>query len=81
MYSTCFSITAILSFPCIHLNSFLISNDKYTFEDPSTPMYGTLTIRNASLTDAGSYTCTVSNVHMTQSASALLQVQCELATH
>ena len=63
------------------VNSFLNSNDKYIFEDPSSPTYGSLTIRNVSLADAGQYTCIVSNVHMTQSAHATLRVQCELATH
>lgn len=60
-----------------HIHSSLSSSNKYIFEDPSTPLYGTLTIRNVSLTDAGIYTCIVSNVHMTQSANALLQVQCK----
>ena len=70
----------IISFPLFthtHIHSSLSSSNKYIFEDPSTPLYGTLTIRNVSLTDAGIYTCIVSNVHMTQSANALLQIQCK----
>ena len=37
--------------------------------------YGRLTISNTSLVDAGNYSCTVSNVHGTLTATATLTVQ------
>jgi hemicentin len=54
---------------------FTSSSTKYTLDDPSSDSYGLLTISNVTLSDAGIYTCTVSNIHETASAAAVLQIQ------
>lgn len=55
-----------------------MSSDKYILNDSiSTDAYGSLTVRSVTLNDAGFYNCTVFNVHETQTALALLQVQCK----
>lgn len=52
-------------------------SEKYNLLGPGSSLYGSLTVRSVTLDDTGIYTCTVSNVHESQTANALLQVQCK----
>ena len=56
--------------------STLADNDKYDIT-ATTSTLSTLTVLDISLSDDGIYTCTATNVHGNDSASANLQVLCK----